>query len=167
MEKIIRMIALTLAAGLALQSVYVAYFGGWEPSIHRSIALFVCVIIVIGTSPLVQSVPVQGKVFRVLLWGIDFLLAGITAYACWRFVSAIDDIENLIVEFSLWDKSAAIIAVATLFELTRRTFGLLLASVGVLSLLYAFLGQDLPWIFRHSGFSVEQTMEVVWYGFQI
>lgn len=166
MEKPIRNIALVLAAGLAAQSIYVAYFGGWEPSIHRSIALFACVLIVMGTSPLVQVLSAESKALRGLYWTIDFALIGATAYACWRFVSAIDDIENLVVEFSPLDQAAAVVALATLFELTRRTFGLLLASVGMISLLYALLGQDLPWIFRHSGFTLEQTMEVVWYGFQ-
>jgi len=41
-----------------------------------------------------------------------------------------------------------------------------LAGVGLITLLYCLFGQDLPWIFRHSGFTLGQTMEIVWFGMQ-
>ena len=34
----IRTVGLTIAVGMALHAIYVAYFGGWEPSIHRAAA---------------------------------------------------------------------------------------------------------------------------------
>jgi len=163
---IVRLGALTLAVGLAVQAIYVAYFGGWEPSIHRAIALFVCTVIVIGIQPLISVYPTQNKLRAALYWAVDAAMAAIMGYACIRFVGAIDDIENLVAEFTIWDQMCALLAIISLLELTRRAFGIVLASVGGLALIYCLFGESLPWIFRHSGFDLEQTMEVVWYGFQ-
>lgn len=166
MAGLVRNGVMVLAGLLAVHAIYIAWFGGWEPSIHRSVVLFLCVVVVAGVHPLASSFPEHPAPLRALCWLVDAILVGITGYACWRFIGAIDDIENLIVEFSVWDQVSAVIAIATLLELTRRAFGLTLALVGVLALVYCLMGQDLPWFFRHSGFDLEQTMEVVWYGFQ-
>jgi TRAP transporter 4TM/12TM fusion protein len=166
MEKIFKWVAWILAAGLSLQSIYTAYFGVWEPRIHRSLAVMVCAIIVIFVFPLVRIYQPKNSLLRVSCWVVDFILAGIVAYAVWRFIDFIEDMENLIAEFSLVDQLVALGAILVILELTRRVFGKALSLVAALALIYCLFGADLPWFFRHSGFSLEQTMEIIWYGFQ-
>jgi TRAP transporter 4TM/12TM fusion protein len=160
-------VGIVLAALLAVHSIVVAYIGQYmHPEFIRSGALFACAIVVVFTTPLARAWKFQNKIASALAWCIDLALLFNLAYACLNFLNKIEDIENLIAEFSFIDQATALIAILTLLELTRRTFGLVLASVGLITLLYCLFGQDLPWFFRHSGFSVELTMEIIWFGFQ-
>ena len=163
----LRYVGMVLAALIAAHSIYVAYAGQYvSPEMIRAGALFVCAAIVVFTTPLAANLKVTALPLVVLLWIVDLALLANLGFACWNFLKKIDDIENLIVSFSDFDQATALIAVLTLLELTRRAFGIVLASVGLITLLYCLFGENLPWIFRHSGFSLELTMEIIWFGVQ-
>lgn len=165
--RVLKWIGLTIAVGLAVHSIFIAYYGQYvNPEMIRAGALFLCAVVVVFTSPLANEKLFSGAVLGTLAWVIDFALAANLGYACLNFLNKIDDIENLIVSFSTVDQWSALMAIVALLEFTRRTFGLILAAVGGLSLIYCLFGQDLPWFFRHSGFSLELTMEIIWYGLQ-
>lgn len=167
LARTLKWVGLTIALGLAVHSIFIAYFGQYvNPEIIRAGALFLCAVVVVFTSPLAHEIRWKNPVAGTLAWLVDFALAGNLGYACLNFLNKIDDIENLIVDFSTFDQLTALFAIIALLEFTRRTFGLILAAVGALSLLYCLFGQDLPWFFRHSGFSLELTMEIIWYGLQ-
>lgn len=156
-----------IAITLACHAIAVAYIGQYtDPEIIRSGALFACAAIIALVSPLAVKLNLQHPVLALAAWIVDFALLAVIGYACMNFLAKIDDIENLIVEFTIIDQATALLAIVGILELTRRTFGLVLASVGALALVYCLLGQDLPWIFRHSGFSLELSMEIIWFGFQ-
>ncbi|MEZ5728576.1 MAG: TRAP transporter fused permease subunit [Burkholderiaceae bacterium] len=155
-----------IAAALALQTIYVAYFGGWEPRYHRAVALFVCILIGLGTMPLADRLPARGPAVRALGWVADAAMLAVAAYGCFRFIGAIEDIDNLVVEFTLFDQLAALGSILVVLELARRAFGWVLPAVAAVSLAYALFGENLPWVLQHSGFDLNQTMEIVWYGFQ-
>ncbi|MEC9346776.1 MAG: TRAP transporter fused permease subunit [Pseudomonadota bacterium] len=165
--RILQTVGLALAVLIAVHAIFVSYVGQYvAPEQIRSGALFICALIVVFTNPLAGKVP-SGKAWLVpLAWALDIVLLGNLAFACWNFLEKIDDIENLVVNFSTVDQVTALVAVLTLLELTRRVFGLILAMTGLIVLLYCLFGQDLPWIFRHSGFSLELTMEILWFGVQ-
>jgi len=160
-------IGLFLAALIATHSIYVAYAGQYtDPEIIRAGALFVCAVIVTLVTPLANRLPTQNVVAVAAAWAFDGAMVAVIGYACLNFLGKIDDIENLVVEFSMWDQMTALLAILAILELTRRTFGMVLASVGLLTIVYCLFGQDLPWVFRHSGFSLELAMEIIWFGFQ-
>lgn len=161
-----RQLGALLALALALQAIYVAYFGGWEPTIHRSVALFVCIAIVIAVTPLAGRYPDHHPLLRAVYWMIDGGMLAVSGYACWRLIDSIDDIENLMMSFSLMDQVTAILTIGVILELTRRVFGKVLALMGVIALVYVLFGSELPWIFHHSGYSLEKTVEIIWFGFQ-
>lgn len=163
----LKWIGLTIAVGLAIHSIFIAYYGQYvNPEMIRAGALFLCAVVVVFTSPLANEKLFGGVVLGTLAWMIDFALAANLGFACLNFLNKIDDIENLVVSFSTVDQWSALMAIVALLEFTRRTFGFILAAVGGLSLLYCLFGQDLPWFFRHSGFSLELTMEIIWFGLQ-
>ncbi|MEM7404326.1 MAG: TRAP transporter fused permease subunit [Pseudomonadota bacterium] len=156
-----------LAFGVAAQCIYTSLFGAPESTIHRSVILLICTIVMVILYP--TRAP-EGQVWsaprRWLGLMVDIGMLTVMAYAVWRFIDNLEDMEFLVSEFDLIDKAGALGAMLTVIELTRRIFGLPLALVGLIALLYCLFGADLPWIFRHSGFSVEQTVEIVWYGFK-
>ncbi|WP_416898508.1 MAG: TRAP transporter permease [Minwuia sp.] len=163
----LRMVGLAAAALIAAHAIYVAYAGQYvSPEMIRAGAMFTCALIVVCTSPLAANLGLKAPLLVALCWIVDLALLANLGFSCWNFLKKIDDIENLVVQFSSFDQATALIAVLTLLELTRRSFGLVLASVGLITLLYCLFGENLPWIFRHSGFSLELTMEILWFGVQ-
>lgn len=156
-----------LACALAVHAIAVAYIGQYvPPEFIRSGALFACAVVVALTSPLATNLKLKAPGPIALAWAVDALLLANLGYACWNFLQKIEDVENLIVFYSTLDTVSALIALLTLLELTRRVFGFVLALFALATLLYCLFGANLPWIFRHSGFSLEQTVEIIWFGFQ-
>ena len=166
-----RKLGLLFAFLMGCQALYVSYFGTFEPTFHRSIALLLCVMIVVLVFPGVQSYRLATRVgagqglFKALAWLIDLTMITIVALAVMRFINGVDDMENLVAEFSLFDQWVALGAMLVLTELTRRVFGLPLALVALAAIAYCLIGEHLPGILRHTGFSLEEMVEVVWYGF--
>lgn len=158
--------ALGLGLGLALQALYTTYWGVWEPRYHRPLAVLACIAIVILSMPLVKSAGARSRFPASLLWAVDAAMLAVSAAAVLRFIDNIEDIDNLVAEYSAVDLLIALGVLLVLIDLTRRLFGIALAAVALAALAYAVFGADLPWVFRHSGFSMEQVMEIVWYGFQ-
>jgi TRAP transporter 4TM/12TM fusion protein len=158
-------IGAVIAAALSLHAIFIAYFGQYAPPEYiRAGAMFASVVVVVMTSPLARHVtPTAGKS---LCWVIDLALIANMGCACWNFLHKLEDIQFLIVNYSTLDLASSLLAILTLLELSRRVFGLALSVFAGLTLLYCLFGQDLPWVFRHSGFSLEQAMETIWFGFQ-
>lgn len=155
-----------IAFAIALQAIFVSYFGTPEPGVHRSVSLLLCTAAVILLVPLASRLGDRGAAVRDAAWVLDLAMLVVVGLACWRFIDAIDDMENLVASFSVFDQWIALLALCSLIELTRRLFGLPLALVAIVAIVYCLFGAELPWIFRHSGFTLEEMTEVVWYGFQ-
>ena len=160
-----RKLGLVIAFVMACQAIWVAFFGTPEPTFHRSIALLLCVAIIVLVFPGAEHYRIAKGVLKPVAWLFDLAMLTIVALAVYRFISGVDDMENLIAEFSVFDQYIALGAMLVLTELTRRVFGLPLALVAVFAIAYALFGQHLPGIFTHTGFSLEEVVEVVWYGF--
>jgi len=160
-----RTIGLVLAFAMACQAVWVSFFGTPEPTFHRSIALFLCVAIIVLVFPGAEHYRLAKGFLKPVAWVFDLAMVTIVGLAVYRFISGVDDMENLVAEFSVFDQWIALGAMLVLTELTRRVFGLPLALVAVVAILYGLFGQHLPGIFTHTGFSLEEMVEVVWYGF--
>ncbi|MEC7764297.1 MAG: TRAP transporter fused permease subunit [Pseudomonadota bacterium] len=167
MNRALYLIGACIAAILAVHAIYVAFVGQYiAPEFIRSGMLFLSALVVVLTQPLAETLGKRAAWLVPVAWIVDAALLANLGYACWLFLDKIADIESLMVIYTTIDKLSALIAVLTLLELTRRIFGLVLASVGLLGLLFCFFGASLPGVLRHSGFSLEQTLEIVWFGMQ-
>lgn len=62
------------------------------------------------------------------------------------------------------DYMLGVIAIIIVIEATRRTMGIVLPVIGVLFLLYAMLGPELPGIFAHRGYSIERIVNHLYIG---
>jgi TRAP-type uncharacterized transport system fused permease subunit len=160
-----RKLGLFFAFCMACQAVYVSYFGTFEPTFHRSLALLFCVAIIVLVFPGAEHYKLSRGAAKPLFWVLDLAMLVVVALAVYRFVSGVDDMENLIAEFSPFDQWIALGAMLVLTELTRRIFGLPLAMVAFLAILYCLYGNHLPGILTHTGFELQEMVEVVWYGF--
>ncbi len=161
-----RKLGYLFAFGLAIQSIWVSYFGAFEPTLHRSVALWVCTAVVLLVPHGGLGVSRGSRLTRWAVTALDLVMLVVMGAAVYRFLAGADDMENLVASFSTFDQWVALGAMLTLIELSRRLFGVSLALVALFSLLYALYGQYLPGLLRHTGFSLEQVVEVVWFGFQ-
>ncbi|ASM74143.1 MULTISPECIES: TRAP transporter permease [Roseobacteraceae] len=160
-----RKIGLMLGALLALQAIYTAYFGMFDPGLHRPIAFGVCILAAVLFKPLAARLanPTLGKV--ALCWTIDTAVLVVIFVALHRFIASADAMENMLISYSVSDQWLALLALCACVELTRREFGLGLTLVAGGVLAYVLWGESLPGMFRHAGFTLDQIVQGTWYGY--
>ena len=151
--------------GIALAAVYTAAFGVIDEIYQRSITVGASVILVTLAVPLVRIHPSARGAARAALLAIDAALIGLMALSLYWFASVYDELESGLYDFLLHDILVGAGGLLALLELTRRAFGWPLAVLSLLCLAYALFGEDLPWIFAHAGYDLEQVMRTVWYSF--
>ncbi|MDF2366709.1 TRAP transporter fused permease subunit [Sneathiella sp.] len=155
---------------LALQAIYVAISGSWDITYGRSWILCGAVVIALLGNPLAGRVAdsnaVMGRLPVWMLWGIDLILVAVFVYGTLKFIDIQILIEETIFEYESIDIWAAFAAVIVLLEATRRLFGLPIVIIASLGILYCLYGQYLPGFLNHSGFSLNRSMQTIWYSFQ-
>ncbi|MZR32253.1 TRAP transporter fused permease subunit [Sneathiella litorea] len=155
---------------LALQAIYVAISGGWDITYGRSWILCGAVLIALLGNPLAErakhSTGAMSRLPAWLLWGIDLILIAVFIYGTMKFIDIQILIEETIFEYESIDIWAAFAAVIVLLEATRRLFGLPIVIIASLGILYCLYGQYLPGFLNHSGFSLNRSMQTIWYSFQ-
>ena len=166
-RRVLRKLAAVMAFFIAAQCIYTSYFGAPESTVHRSVIFLLCTFVAVILYPCRPSKGSDWTAIYVWLGRvIDLAIVILMSYGVWRFIDNLEDMEYLVSEFDFLDKFGALGCMLAVMELTRRIFGLPLALVGLIALVYCLFGADLPWIFRHSGFTLDQTVEIVWYGFK-
>ncbi|MGB7298486.1 MAG: TRAP transporter fused permease subunit [Burkholderiaceae bacterium] len=156
--------ALALGFGVALQAIYTAHFGVFDPTLHRPIIGLVCVaIIMLMAAGRRLGDSGKGQAPRL---AFDAVLFAIFAVGIWRFLDNAANVENMLVDFSMTDQLLALGAVIVMIEISRREFGWGLAGFAGLTLIYCLYGQYMPSWLGHAGFSLDQAMQGIWFGFQ-
>lgn len=161
----IRRFGLAIGVVLAVISIYTSLFGIFDPSYQRPVTFAVCILVVVFVKPMVVMYPVRHPALKALLWLIDAMLVGIICLAVQRFVGSATSMENMLVDYGRTDQLIALGAVLAVIELTRREFGMGLSVFSAITLLYCLFGDLLPAVLQHAGFTLDQVMRGMWYGF--
>ena len=74
-----RKFGLTLGVLLALQAIYTAYFGMFEPGLHRTLAFGACILAAVSIRPLAARLETPTPLKLALCWTIDIVLLAIIA----------------------------------------------------------------------------------------
>ncbi len=154
-----------IAFGIAAVAIYTAAFGVIDEIYQRSITVGASVILVTLTVPLVRIYKSGGVPVRLLCLAIDGALISLMALSLYWFASVYDELESGLYDFLPVDILIGSGGLLAVLELTRRAFGWPLAALSLLCIAYALFGEDLPWIFAHAGYDLEQVMRTVWYSF--
>ena len=77
MDKIIKLIVTVVTVGIAGQSIYTAFFGVWDPLIHRPLIMAAGILAALLLNPLVNKYPTDRTAKKVLFWSIDLVMLAI------------------------------------------------------------------------------------------
>ena len=151
-----------LLAGLAFQT---AGFGMFDEVYQRSSTVGIAAICVILILPLSSIYKPQTLGKLILYWSFDLVLIALISLSILWFFSVNEEILLGLYTFTLTDILIGFGGLIVVVELTRRAFGVPLALIAVLSILYALLGDKLPFFLAHAGYDVETVMRTLWYSF--
>ncbi len=94
----------------------------------------------------------------------DLLLAALSAGVSLYHVIYYEDLINRAGNYNEMDMWVSIIAVLLIIEATRRIAGPVITSLGVIFLLYAYLGPEFSGFLAHPGFTVKRIATFQWLG---
>ena len=162
-ENLAKNLADLIGFGLALFAIYTAGFGQFEPSYHRGLSMGAAVFMIVLLNPLSARIrhPLPGG--RLFLWLVDGVLVLIFSIGIFKLITIADALWTGIYDFTQFDLISSLLAVCVILELSRRAIGLPLSLIAGAALIYAAFGKQLPWIFNHVGFTLEQIMQGMWY----
>ena len=149
----------------ALLAIYVTGIALFDEGMLRGGAVGLGGVIVLLSDPLARRHASASTRVRALLWLVDLVLLAGFLFTIWWFFLTYESLWEgvfILADFELYIALFGILVVA---ELTRRSFGPVLAGLCLLMLLYALFGAHLPGFLAHAGFTFEETMRAVWYSF--
>ncbi|WP_069300661.1 TRAP transporter permease [Neptunicoccus sediminis] len=150
-------VSLALSALIIAVVFYVSVFGVFSESYLR-----VGMLLVAGLLVLMFHFSESPKIFDKL---VAVVTAGFLGIAVWQYFKAAAEIETglyFLTNADIWLGWLGLIAV---IELTRRSVGMVMASVAAIVLIYGALGQHAPGFMRHAGITSEELIQVLWYSF--
>ena len=150
---------------MALVAVYVAGIALFDEGLLRGGAIGLAGVIVLLMEPLAVRHAAAPRAVKAALWAVDIILLLGFVYCIYLFFTVYEDLWDGVRMFEPFETAVAGFGVAVIVELTRRTFGWVLAAICLLMLIYAIYGASLPWIFRHGGYAVDEILGTVWYSF--
>lgn len=152
----------TLACiALVVATLYSSGIGLIDPKFHRAAGFALALFVGLAVSQTrrmkagKQLTPVHAAIDGVLL------IAGL--WSIWSFHFVQTEMETALYDVTTRDAWPALAGLVVFLELCRRLWGWGLFGIGVFGVVYLLYGQDLPGILAHSGFSLKEVSEALWY----
>ena len=147
---------------IACIAIYAAGFGIFSQNEYVASCLFLSVSIAFlrfpsGNGPLLEYFRV-GKL-------IDLGLILLSTAALINFVIVQNETETGFYTLTSLDHWIGVGGILVLLEYARRIWGMPLFVIAALSVIYLFIGPYLPSIFKHTGFTIQELSESIWYGY--
>jgi TRAP transporter 4TM/12TM fusion protein len=146
---------------LGLITLYSSGVGLIEPKLHRAAGFAFALLVGIVVSQ--QRRTKAGKPTTVLHLVIDVVLLLAGLWSIWSFHFVQTEMETALYDLTTQDAWPSLAGLAVFLELCRRLWGWGLFGVGTFGVIYLLFGQDLPGILAHSGFSLKEVAEALWY----
>lgn len=154
-------------ACLALGAIalYSSGIGLIDPKFHRASAFALTLVVGVVTTHLATAHKNPGaskfaKQSRLVI-SVLMVAAGLWSIGSFYFVQ--NEMETALYDVSLRDAWPALAGLVVLLELCRRLWGWGLFAVGSIGVLYLLFGQNLPGLLAHTGFSLKEVAEALWY----
>ena len=166
-------LACVALAGIALYSSGVGLI---DPKLHRACGFALALLVAVAVSW--QRVsgsktnhannadtvePANAAKYSLVRALIDALLIVVGLWSVWSFYTVQSAMETALYDITSQDAWPALAGLVVFLELCRRLWGWGLFTVGALGVLYLLFGKDLPGILAHTGFSLKEIAEALWY----
>jgi TRAP transporter 4TM/12TM fusion protein len=148
--------ASTISVLFALFQLYTGVFGAFPDLIQRSVHVGFAMVLAFFLYSATERSPKDR--FSV----VDLLAMVLGVVVCAHAALNYDRIMMNPGVSSDWDLTLGIIATLLVLEMTRRILSWILPAIGLLTILYAYLGPHLPDMFAHRGFRVEYIVETLY-----
>ena len=161
----IAFLATLAAATLGAIAFYSSGVGLVDPKLHRALgfALAILVGVALAREKRWQSYSGQPAPSSTLPTLIDIALVLGGLWSIWSFYSVQTQMEEALYDVSTRDAWPALVGLAVFLELCRRLWGWGLFCVGALAVVYLFTGQHAPGLMEHTGFTLKEVAEALWY----
>jgi TRAP transporter 4TM/12TM fusion protein len=153
---LITKVIVVIAIAMSAYHLYTGYFGAPEALLHRSTHLLFVLVLIFFLFPLSRKE--RGKKFR---WMDGILILLTLTSIGYLFVNY----EYVVTRYSYVhpltsaDMFFGIVLTLLLIEGSRRVIGPALPITAAVFLAYAYVGQDLPGLLRHTGFTTEVIVD--------
>lgn len=142
-------------------ALYSSGIGLVEPKLHRAAGFALALIVGIAVSRNRRAA--AGSAGGIGHLGLDLVLLVAGLWSIWAFFFVQTQMEVALYDVTAADAWPALAGLVVFLELCRRLWGLGLFGVGAFGVLYLLYGQDLPGIMAHTGFSMKEVAEALWY----
>ncbi|GFE50656.1 C4-dicarboxylate ABC transporter [Roseobacter cerasinus] len=142
-------------------ALYSSGVGLVEPKLHRAAGFALALIVGIAVSRNRRVAAGSAGDVRHLI--VDVLLLAAGLWSIWSFFFVQTQMEVALYDVTAADAWPALAGLVVFLELCRRLWGWGLFGVGAFGVLYLLYGQDLPGIMAHTGFSLKEVAEALWY----
>tara|TARA_B100002003_G_scaffold246993_1_gene277670 strand:+ start:936 stop:2858 length:1923 start_codon:yes stop_codon:yes gene_type:complete len=161
--KILGFLVAAIALLFALQTIYATGFGLFYP-IEQRAGVYVASVLIVVLSGIIQLSSDTEKSslakFQILL---DIVMLVGLVWSIQRYMMVMTVMAEDIYEIETVDTIAAFIGIIVFLEITRRVWGRTLFICCLICLAYILIGKDLPGFLAHSGFSLDQVAENLWF----
>ncbi len=145
---------------LGIIALYSSGVGLIDPKFHRAMGFALALIA--GVAAARKKREADGAVSHMHL-GLDLLLIAAGLWSIWSFHFVQTRMETALYDVTNADAWPALAGLAVFLELCRRLWGWGLFGVGTFGVLYLLYGQNAPGILEHTGFSLKEVAEALWY----
>lgn len=152
----VAIIASAIAVLFTMFQLYTGVFGAFPDLIQRSFHVGFTMVLAFFLYSATQRSPKE----RFSVVDLVGIILGIVV--CTHAAINYDRIMTNPGVSSKWDLILGIIAVLLVLEMTRRILSWVLPAIGVITILYAYLGPYLPDLFAHRGFSISYIIETLY-----
>ncbi len=146
-------------------ALYSSGIGLIDPKLHRAAGFALSLLVAVAVSRhRAVAIPTKQTAFASrahLAVDLGLLVAGL--WAIWSFYFVQNAMETALYDITIRDAWPAFAGLVVFLELCRRIWGWGLFGVGLFGVLYLLFGQDLPGILTHTGFSIKEVAEALWY----
>jgi len=157
---------------LGAMALYSAGVGLIDPKLHRAAGFALALLVAVAVSRTRRASktlkqksekqkPSERAIRLSLVIDLGLIVAGI--WSIWSFYFVQSEMETVLYDISTKDAWPAMVGLVVFLELCRRLWGWGLFLVGVFGVSYLLFGQNLPGILEHSGFSLKEVAEALWY----
>ncbi len=163
MTRLLTWASLFACAILGAMAVYTSGIGLLDATLQRAGGFALALIVGVAASRTKRNqteLTSATSAFHVIL-DVILIVAGL--WSIWSFHFVQTQMETALYDITHTDAIPAIAGLCVFLELSRRLWGWGLFCVGAFAVLYLLFGQDLPGILEHSGFSLKEVSEGLWY----